>query len=94
MSTLQIAKWGNSLAVRLPAALIKEIGWHAGDLIDISAKGQGKLELVSPAPASAPTNVRAMMGMLRNSPRTPLDPNDPDYALHMAIKADDDRTHS
>lgn len=92
--SLQIAKWGNSLAVRLPAALAKEVGWHAGDVIDISAKGLGKLELVTSPPAPAPTSVRAMMGMLRDSHRTPLNPTDPDHAFYMTIKANDDRTHS
>jgi len=92
--TLQISKWGNSLAVRLPAALVKEVGWHAGDVIDISSKSLGKLELVTPPPARTFNSVRAGLGLLRDSPRTPLDPNDPNYAFYMAIKADDDRTHS
>lgn len=28
---MQVAKWGNSLAVRLPATLVKELGLQAGD---------------------------------------------------------------
>ena len=28
---MQIAKWGNSLAVRLPATLVKELGLQVGD---------------------------------------------------------------
>lgn len=32
---MQVAKWGNSLAVRLPASLVKEMGLSAGDEVEI-----------------------------------------------------------
>ena len=32
---MQIAKWGNSLAVRLPAKLVRELGLKEGDKIDL-----------------------------------------------------------
>ena len=32
---MQIAKWGNSLAVRLPAELVREWGLKEGDRIDL-----------------------------------------------------------
>ena len=32
---MQIAKWGNSLAVRLPAELVRELGLQEGDQIDL-----------------------------------------------------------
>ncbi len=32
---MQIAKWGNSLAVRLPKSLVDELGLKVGDQIDI-----------------------------------------------------------
>lgn len=32
---MQVSKWGNSLAVRLPASLIKELGLKEGDKIDL-----------------------------------------------------------
>lgn len=32
---VQIAKWGNSLAVRLPAELVREMGLKEGDQIDL-----------------------------------------------------------
>ena len=34
---MQIAKWGNSLAVRVPARIIKELGLKEGDEVDIVA---------------------------------------------------------
>ena len=32
---MQIAKWGNSLAVRLPAELVRELGLREGDQINL-----------------------------------------------------------
>ena len=32
---MQVAKWGNSLAVRLPAELVRELGLQEGDQIDL-----------------------------------------------------------
>lgn len=34
---MQVAKWGNSLAVRLPAELVRELGLREGDQIDLVA---------------------------------------------------------
>ncbi|MBK6613425.1 MAG: AbrB/MazE/SpoVT family DNA-binding domain-containing protein [Ottowia sp.] len=31
---LQIAKWGNSLAMRLPAEVVRSFGWREGDSVD------------------------------------------------------------
>lgn len=41
---MQIAKWGNSLAVRLPAGLVRELGLKEGDQIDI-VKDDGALKV-------------------------------------------------
>lgn len=41
---MQIAKWGNSLAVRLPAELVRELGLKEGDQVDVIA-GEGALKL-------------------------------------------------
>ncbi len=32
---MQVAKWGNSLAVRLPAELVRELGLKEGDQIEL-----------------------------------------------------------
>jgi antitoxin MazE len=37
---MQISKWGNSLAVRLPAALIEMLGLKEGDDIELYALGE------------------------------------------------------
>ena len=42
---MQVAKWGNSLAVRLPVAVIDELGLKEGDDIQITVKGKDKMEV-------------------------------------------------
>ncbi len=34
---MHVAKWGNSLAVRLPKALVESLGLKAGDEVELSA---------------------------------------------------------
>lgn len=36
---MQVAKWGNSLAVRLPANLVRELGLKEGDRIELEKAG-------------------------------------------------------
>ena len=36
---MQIAKWGNSLAVRLPARLVRELGLKEGDEVELEGDG-------------------------------------------------------
>ncbi len=36
---MQVARWGNSLAVRLPAAVVEALDLKPGDNIDIHVKG-------------------------------------------------------
>lgn len=42
---MQIAKWGNSLAVRLPALVVRELGLKAGDEIEITATDAGHFQV-------------------------------------------------
>jgi antitoxin MazE len=37
---MQVSKWGNSLAVRLPAAVVDALGLKEGDDIEISIAGK------------------------------------------------------
>ena len=39
---MRVAKWGSSLAVRLPADLVRELGLKEGDRIDL-VKGDGTI---------------------------------------------------
>lgn len=36
---MQVAKWGNSLAVRLPAAIVEALGLNEGDDIELHVAG-------------------------------------------------------
>ena len=37
---MQVAKWGNSLAIRLPAAVVEILGLKEGDQVDVRVAGQ------------------------------------------------------
>jgi antitoxin MazE len=42
---MRVAKWGNSLALRLPAKLVKELQLVEGDEVEVRPAGAGKLEI-------------------------------------------------
>ena len=51
---MQVAKWGNSLAVRLPAAVVEALDLKEGDQVEIQVAGRNAFE-VSKAPGSTRT---------------------------------------
>ena len=42
---MRVAKWGNSLAVRLPDAVVKALGLKTGDDIEIVAPGPRQFQI-------------------------------------------------
>ena len=42
---MRISKWGNSLAVRLPAKLVDEMGLKEGDEIDVFFNSSSEIEV-------------------------------------------------
>jgi antitoxin MazE len=42
---MQVSKWGNSLAVRLPAAVVDALGLKEGDEIEISIAGKREFKV-------------------------------------------------
>lgn len=42
---MQVSKWGNSLAVRLPKALVEKLGLKEGDDVEITGNGAGALRV-------------------------------------------------
>ncbi len=42
---MQVAKWGNSLAVRLPAAVVEALSLQEGDDIEIEVAGARTFEI-------------------------------------------------
>lgn len=55
-----VAKWGNSLAVRIPARLVKELGLKEGDKIDLTRASSGGIALEH-APAMTKEEALARM---------------------------------
>jgi antitoxin MazE len=49
MMNLQIAKWGNSLAVRIPAEYVRQMGVREGDLFEARLGADGALSMRPPA---------------------------------------------
>lgn len=42
---MQVAKWGNSLAVRLPATVVEALDLKAGDEIEVDVRGARQFEI-------------------------------------------------
>ncbi len=49
-SDLPVARWGNSLAVRIPAKLAKELGVTEGSTLKAEVMGPARVGLVVPRP--------------------------------------------
>ena len=70
---MQVAKWGNSLAVRLPAELVRELGLKEGDRIDLVA-GEGRLSVTrQPRAEEVLEDLRRFRGRLPASERLTRD---------------------
>jgi len=62
---MQVSKWGNSLAVRLPAAVIDALGLHEGDDIEIHVVGAHAFEISkSPSKEELLARLRRYRGRL------------------------------
>jgi antitoxin MazE len=44
-AAMQVSKWGNSLAVRLPKALVDQLGLKEGDELNVVAARDGSIEV-------------------------------------------------
>ena len=42
---MQVSKWGNSLAIRLPASVVEVLGLKEGDHVDIQVAGARALQV-------------------------------------------------
>ena len=62
---MQVAKWGNSLAVRLPAAVVQALDLKDGDDIELHVVGSRSLEVVrKPSPPELLARLRRFRGRL------------------------------
>lgn len=70
---MQIAKWGNSLAVRLPIELVRRLGLQEGDQIDLVA-GDGASALQrQPRAEEVLERLRRLRGKLPTAERLSRD---------------------
>jgi antitoxin MazE len=62
---VQVAKWGNSLAVRIPAAVVEALQLRAGDEIEIRVAGERQFELArKPSREDLLKRLREMRGLI------------------------------
>jgi antitoxin MazE len=65
---MRVAKWGNSLAVRLPAGVVEALGLKEGDEIELRASEAGDREFLLARPL---TRADAVEGLRRLRWRLP-----------------------
>jgi antitoxin MazE len=56
---MQVSKWGNSLAIRLPATVVEVLGLKEGDDVEVRVASEGAFEI-----GRKPTN-RELLARLR-----------------------------
>ena len=62
---MQVAKWGNSLAVRLPQSVVEALELKEGDHIEITVAGPRSFEVEkAPAPRELLERLRKFRGRL------------------------------
>jgi antitoxin MazE len=62
--TMQIAKWGNSLAVRLPKDVVDILRLKEGDDVEITVTGQGMEVTRKPLPREILARLRKYRGRM------------------------------
>ena len=62
--TMRVAKWGSSLAVRLPANLVRELGLKKGDQIDLVKRDRTILVRRQPGADEVLQGLRRFRGKL------------------------------
>ena len=65
---MRISRWGNSLAVRLPRALVNDLGLKAGDRLEVVSANPGRL-----AVARDESRLRAIERMCARALNIPAD---------------------
>lgn len=67
---LQIAKWGNSLAVRLPSSIAKQMQIQDGDSVEVSLNPQGELVLAPKKPFDKAEFMQDLLALQKVLPET------------------------
>ena len=62
---MQVAKWGNSLAIRLPRSVVEALELREGDSIEVHVVGSRSLEVErSPTPQDLLRRLRKFRGQM------------------------------
>ena len=62
---MQVSKWGNSLAIRLPAVVVEALGLKEGDQIEIQVEGRRSFAVTkAPTPRELLARLRKYRGLL------------------------------
>lgn len=62
---MQVAKWGNSLAIRLPAAVVEALQLKEGEHVEIHVVGKRTMEIArQPTPRDLLARLRKFRGRL------------------------------
>lgn len=72
-SAMQVARWGNSLAVRLPAGLVREMGLKEGDRIELAPASDHLAVRRLPSAAEVLADLHRFRGRLPASGRLTRD---------------------
>jgi antitoxin MazE len=67
---LQISKWGNSLAVRLPASVTKQLDIHDGDSVELKLNNQGELVLTPTKVFDKTAFMQSLNALIQKQPKT------------------------
>ena len=66
---MQVEKWGNSLAIRLPRSVVEALGLKEGDDIEVHVAGPRTFEIErAPAPRELLRRLRKFRGRSRRIP--------------------------
>ena len=69
---LLVSRWGNSLAVRLPAELAKRIGVGEGDILSAEVSADGRLVLIPKSRVIGKAEMRRMRQFIRSQKKQTL----------------------
>lgn len=67
---LLVAKWGNSLAVRLPSECVRKAGLREGDSVEAEVTSSGEITLVPTRPFDKAAFLRRMRKLREAMPET------------------------
>jgi antitoxin MazE len=68
---LAVSRWGNSLAVRLPVALARELGVGEGDVLHVQSDAEGTWQLSATAPRAKLDKAEVMRRMREHLAKMP-----------------------